>query len=126
MPSTPTTFSIAEAAKELGITERRVRQLIAENRLKTDTDGMGRQRLSRAQIDRELKRRGRVSVKSLPQQLDGGVPLTDPLVARLDEHLAALTEVVDQLQDIRALVMTNTRSLAEVFTVLERLDKRAS
>ncbi|MGZ4745689.1 MAG: hypothetical protein ACXVYY_01265 [Oryzihumus sp.] len=117
MATEPTTFSIAEAALELDVTERRVRQLIEEGRLTPETDGMGRQRITKAQLANELKRRGRVSVKSLPGLPAGPTVNVDPLLARLDETndlLRELISVVTTIRQGREITERLTRGLTAV------------
>lgn len=104
------TYSVAEAGKFLKLTERRVRQLIDEGRLNASTDGMGRQRLSRADINLELARRGWPPLEPARESTTPAVPSTSALdealdrIARLEgqlaherERSAEKSELIEQL-----------------------------
>jgi excisionase family DNA binding protein len=52
-----TTYSAAQAAKLLGVSERRVRQLVEEGRLPADRDDEGRLRLAQEPVHAERNRR---------------------------------------------------------------------
>jgi excisionase family DNA binding protein len=120
MATQAVTYSIKEAADELGITERRVRQLIDEGRLSPVEDGMGRQRLTKAAVSNELKRRGRVAIRSLPE-LDGGTR-RDPLLERLDEQSEILRELLIAVQALSS----DRQQMGELQAAVSKLAKGQS
>jgi hypothetical protein len=129
MAGKQTNYSLAEAAEELGITERRVRQLVTEGRLITDEDGMGRQRLTKAQLDVEMGRRGRETVRSLPRATSGPTGM-DPLVARVEETNDLLRELILALRAMEIIpaidhLSAMQRDMAKVLTAAVSRNSKA-
>ncbi len=66
----PDSYSAAEAARLLGVSERRVRQLIAEGRLPAERTAAGRLRLPQAVVHAARRDRGSASGSSSGNALD--------------------------------------------------------
>jgi len=73
-------YSTSEAAKILGLSERRVRQLVADGRLPADRDGEGKISLPQAAVHAERRNRksgGRSNGRKAPAKAAASAPTLD-------------------------------------------------
>ena len=94
-------YSTSEAAKILGLSERRVRQLVAEGKLTGDRDAEGNLRLAQAAVHTERRQRRNKGRKTPRKAAARREPTTPPVDAdALAETVAAVVSkaVEGQLQ----------------------------
>ena len=117
-------YSTAEAAKVLGLSERRVRQLISEGRLAAERDGEGNLRLSQATVNTERRNRRakgkRPGRKAATSASSSAPPVDADAIA--DTVVAAVTKTIEgQLQ-----ITQKAESLARQELDEERAHRRAA
>lgn len=114
----PDTYSAADAARVLGVSERRIRQLVGEGRLPVEDTGGGPLRLPQEAVHRERERRrraNRTAGQGAPEGTPGGAAADTDVEAIVQRTLRSIMPLMlepaeraehaarEQLQEERAL-----------------------